>query len=265
MSGDAVDDVGAPAATRRRWPKLVAGLVAGLVALLALAAAGFVWWASSTPEPGSRAVAALVSDERVRVVDDDGYTFEPARPAGVGLVLYPGARVDPASYAAPARAIAAGGVLVVVPELTLNLAVLDASAAADVIAAHPGIETWVVGGHSLGGAMAAQFAHDRPEEVSGLLLWAAYPPDGADLSSDELAVASIYGTLDGLTTLDDIGRSRARLPPGTEFVAVEGGNHAQFGDYGAQRGDHPATISVEEQQAVVVEGSLRLLRRVRSD
>ena len=35
-------------------------------------------------------------------------------------------------------------------------------------------------------------------------------------------------------------------------VEIEGGNHAQFGNYGPQKGDLPATISAEEQQARTV-------------
>lgn len=250
------DEGGSP--ERRRWPWVVLSIIAAVV----VSAAGFAWWATSTPEPGARSRAALESDDRVRVVADDGYTFRPVEPADVGFVLYPGARVDPASYAVAARDIAEEGFLVVVPELTLNLAVLDASVAADVIAAHPDVDRWVVGGHSLGGAMAAGFAEDRRDDVSGLVLWAAYPPNGVDLSTADLAVASIFGTSDGLTTLDDIEDSRPRLPPETEFVAIEGGNHAQFGDYGAQERDEPATITFEEQQAQIVEATLRVLRSV---
>lgn len=250
----------APATTprRRRWPRVAAAAAV----LVAAAVVGFVWWASSTPEVGSRVDAALRSDGRVEVSEDDGYTFRPVDGADVGLVLYPGARVAPASYAVSARAIAEEGFLVVVPELTLNLAVLDPSAADDVIADHTEVDRWVVGGHSLGGAMAAGYVEGRPERVVGLLLWAAYPAGSVDLSSADLLVASISGSLDGLTTPADVADSRSRLPDDTDFVVIEGGNHAQFGDYGAQAGDNHATIGVDEQQAQIVEASVRLLRSV---
>lgn len=233
-----------------------------MLAVLLVALVGLVIWATTTPEPGPAAAAALRSDDRVEVVEDGGYAFVPRRPAEVGFVLYPGARVDPASYAVPAHRIAEAGFLVVVPELTLNLAVLDAGAADSVIDAFPAVDRWVVGGHSLGGAIAAGYAEDHGDRVSGLVLWAAYPAEDADLSSLELDVASVFGTRDGLTTREDIDGSRDRLPADTAFVAIEGGNHAQFGDYGAQAGDRPATITRPEQQAQAVRATLELLRGV---
>lgn len=245
-----------PIRARRRW-WLWGGVV--VVVLLLVGAGGFYVWATTTPEPGHSAVAALESDELVRVIEGDGYTFQPTEATRVGFVFYPGGRVDPASYAAPARKIAEAGFLVVVPELTLNLAVLDANAADDVIAVHPEIERWVIGGHSLGGAMAARYAGDHREVMSGLVLWAAHPAAGTDLSTLDADVASIFGTRDGLTTLDDINDSRMRLPADTSYVAIEGGNHAQFGDYGPQAGDNPATISRAEQQAIAIRGSLLVL------
>lgn len=222
----------------------------------------FSLWSTTTPDPGPSAAAALESDELVRVIEGDGYTFQPTGSTRVGFVFYPGGRVDPASYAAPAREIAEAGFLVVVPELTLNLAVLDANAADDVIAAHPEIERWVIGGHSLGGTMAASYVGDHRDTISGLVLWAAYPAQGTDLSTLATNVVSIFGTRDGLTTLDDINDSRARLPDDTEYLAIEGGNHAQFGDYGQQAGDNPATMSRVEQQTMAVQGSLQVLRAV---
>ena len=158
------------------------------MATLVAASAGFAVWATSTADPQPVAVAALESDELVRVIEDDGFVFAPVTGARVGLILYPGGRVDPASYAAFARQIAESGYLVVVPELSLNLAVLDVDAASDIIAAYPSIEVWAIGGHSLGGSMAAVFAADNPDVVSGLFLWAAYPPGGTDLSDAQLEV-----------------------------------------------------------------------------
>jgi dienelactone hydrolase len=230
--------------------------------LLAATVGGFSLWAVTPPDPGTEALAALESDDRVRVSEMDGYTFEPAQEALTGFILYQGARVDPASYSVPARMIAEKGYLVIVPQLTLNLAVLDANAADAIIAAHPDIDRWVIGGHSLGGAMAAGYAHEHQDAISGLVLWAAYPAGNTDLSTFDGAVTSVFGTRDGLTSLDDIDDSRPRLPEDTDFAAIEGGNHAQFGDYGPQAGDNPATISREEQQTQVVEATVRILRAV---
>jgi pimeloyl-ACP methyl ester carboxylesterase len=176
-----------------------------------------------------------------------------------GLIFYPGGRVDARAYAPAARAIAAEGYLVVSVPMPLNLAFFNANAAADVIAAYPDIKRWAVGGHSLGGAMAAGFSHDHPEAIRGLVLWASYPAEGSDLSERDLAVVSIYGTLDGLATVDKIEASRSLLPSATRLVAIEGGNHAQFGWYGAQSGDNLATISREKQMQDTVAATVTLL------
>jgi pimeloyl-ACP methyl ester carboxylesterase len=107
--------------------------------------------------------------------------------------------------------------------------------------------------------MAARFAHRHPSAVQGLVLWASYLAASDDLSARELAVVAIYGTHDGLATEEKIATSRPLLPAKTRWVAIAGGNHAQFGWYGPQSGDNPATISREAQQQEVVADTLALL------
>jgi hypothetical protein len=231
-----------------------------VLAIPLLAAGGFVVWATTTPSPMPQALAALQSNADVEVSAERWLVFSPLnQEAGAGLILYPGGRVDPRSYAPAARAIAAEGHLVVIVPMPLNLAVFGADKASEVIASFPEIEHWGVGGHSLGGAMAARFADGHPSEVEGLVLWAAYPDTSNDLSASNLAVTSIYGTLDGLATQDKIAASRSLLPLDTSWVAIEGGNHAQFGWYGPQSGDNQATISREAQQQQMVGATLELL------
>jgi hypothetical protein len=206
------------------------------------------------------ALTALESDSRVQVTADRWLAFVPANEQPTtGLILYPGGRIDPRSYAPTARAIAGNGYLVVIVPMPLNLAVFASDAAAGVMAAYPDVSQWAIGGHSLGGAMAARFAYGHPGEVQGLVLWAAYPDGSNDLSDRELNVTSIYASLDGLATLEKIEASRRLLPPTTQWVAIEGGNHAQFGWYGPQPGDNPATISREQQQEQVVDATIQLL------
>ena len=234
-----------------------------LLLLPVVAVAGFMIWAGTGPEPMPEALAALQSDDAVQVETEPWFIFRPSADEPVnGLVLYPGGRVDPRAYAPAARAIAEEGFLVVIAPMPLNLAFFAPDRAAEIMAAFPEIEHWAVGGHSLGGAMTAQFAHQNPGAVSGLALWASYPADSSDLSGRDLGVASIYGTRDGVATADEIDASRPLLPPDTQRTAIEGGNHAQFGWYGPQPGDNEATISREEQQAQVVDATLKLLRRL---
>ena len=103
--------------------------------------------------------------------------------------------MDFRSYAPAARAIASAGYLVVMVPMPLNLAVLAPDRALEVQKAFPTVRQWVIGGHSLGGAMAARFAYKHPERVQGLVLWAAYPPGSDNLSNSTIAAVSISGTL----------------------------------------------------------------------
>jgi dienelactone hydrolase len=209
------------------------------------------------------ALDALQPDAQVSVTDDPWLVFTPTdvQPT-TGLIFYPGGRVDYRAYAPAARQIAAEGYLVVIVPMPLNLAVLDAAAAAEVIAAYPDVEHWVLAGHSLGGAMAANFASQNPNQVDGLALWAAYPAESDDLSASNLPVTSIYGTLDGLSTGEKIDASRSLLPADTTWVPISGGNHAQFGWYGDQSGDNPAEISRQDQQAQIVAAMLAFLESI---
>jgi predicted alpha/beta-hydrolase family hydrolase len=237
----------------RRWWWLLP-----LLAILALG--GFIIWASTPAGPMPEALAALESDAEVQVETEPWFVFRPlADNPTVSLVIYPGGHVDPRSYAPAAHALAQEGYLVVIVPMPLNLAVFAPDRAAEVIAALPEIGGWAVGGHSLGGAMAARFAYQNPEEVQALMLWAAYPASTDDLSGRPLAVTSIYATNDGLATQEKIAASRPLLPGTTRWVAIEGGNHAQFGWYGPQSGDGTATISREEQQRQIVAATLELL------
>lgn len=228
-----------------------------------LLALGFVGWALLGPQPMPEALIALQSDPQVTVQQSSWIVFQPAATTPTtGLIIYPGGRVDERAYAPAAHALAAQGYLVVLVPMPLNFAIFAPDRASQVIAAFPAIQHWAIGGHSLGGAMAAQFAYEHSDQIDGLVLWASYPPGVGSLADRPLAVASIFGTRDGVATLEDIEEARPLLPPDTTWVAIEGGNHAQFGWYGPQSGDLQATISRAEQQAQTVAATLAVLQQI---
>ncbi len=245
--------------SRRRIILLIAVLI------VLITAAGFVVWAETPPSPMQDAFAALQSDANVTVVYSQWLAFEPRVTNNtVGFIFYPGGRVDFRSYAPYAHAIAAQGFLTVIVPMPLNLAVFDSNAANRVIAAYSNITTWAVGGHSLGGTMAAQYVHDNPSKVEGLVFWAAYPESGTDLSQFTVHALTVHGTNDGLVSTKQIDDSLGQLPPDTVRVEIAGGNHAQFGWYGPQSGDNPATISRQQQQDQTVSATLGLLNELSS-
>jgi len=231
--------------TKLKW------ILISVVVILVLAVGGFVIWGSTPLQPMPEALAALQSDAQVKVETGAWYVFRPvASEPTTGFIFYPGGHVDPRAYAPAVRAIAAQGYLVVIVPMPLNLAIFGVEKASNVMAAFPSVKRWVIGGHSLGGSMAASYVHRHPQAIQGLVLWASYPADSDSLASSSLMVISIYGTRDG--QLDKLEKSGALLPTGTVLVQIEGGNHAQFGWYGVQSGDGTAGIIRQVQQDQIV-------------
>jgi pimeloyl-ACP methyl ester carboxylesterase len=127
----------------------------------------------------------------------------------------------------------------------------------------PQVAEWVVGGHSLGGTVAAMEAEAAAAAPVGLMLYASYP--ASDMSTSLTSrVVSISGTNDGLATPADIEASKANLPKDTVFTPIDGGVHAFFGDYGPQPGDGTPTISHDQARQQISQASLAFLAAVRA-
>lgn len=234
-----------------------------LISILLLGVSFFFIWALTPLGPEPEAVAAMQSDDQVTVTDKPWLIFQPVNKNPIsGFIFYPGGRVDPVSYAPLARDIAENGYLAVIAPMPLNLAVFDPNRAAEIIDAYPQISNWVISGHSLGGAMAANFVFKNPDAVDGLAFLAAYPASSNDLSSIDISVLSIFGSNDGIADPATINNSRPLLPDQTIWKEIIGGNHAQFGWYGEQPGDNPAQISHDEQQAITTNTILELISNI---
>jgi predicted alpha/beta-hydrolase family hydrolase len=214
------------------------------------------------------ATAAIRSENGVRFSDRLGwYELTPVRedPSGeaikptAGLVFVPGARVDSRAYARILRPVAEAGYLVTVLKEPFGFAFIDPDHGRKVLDLHPEIAHWVVGGHSLGGSVAASLA-DKEDRVEGLVLFASYPGD--PMIRNDLKVLSISGTADGFVTPAEIEASRADLPPNTSFVLINGAVHSSFGDYGDQPGDGVASIDRPAAQAQIIETTIGLMAAV---
>jgi pimeloyl-ACP methyl ester carboxylesterase len=237
-----------------------------LPALRLIAVLGFVAWGLTPLGPTDLALEALKSGNGVTVTQAaGGWAFSPSSTEPTAaLVLYPGGHVDARSYAPLAREIASRGYLVVVPRVPLSLAFFDINAADKARSAFPDIKTWVVGGHSLGGVAAALYAKSNPLATRGLVLYASYPAGGADFSKSDLAAASITGTLDGVINRQSLAASYPLLPADTDRTPIVGGNHGQFGSYGPQPGDNPATITPQQQWTLAADAAQGVLSRAAS-
>jgi len=186
-----------------------------------------------------------------------------------GLVFYPGGLVDPHAYIEPLSrfAIAGRAHKVVIVKMPGNLAILDKNQGAWIFTDFPDVKQWVIGGHSLGGVMACSVVKKYPDFFNGIVLMAAYPQSSCDLSAWSGSVLSLRGEFDGLVDSIQLASSASLLPsprwinsleeyPGgssskTVYFTMAGGNHAQFGKYGTQKGDGTATITQEAQYELV--------------
>ena len=281
---------------RSRLP-LFAGLFAALFLILLLGCGIYV---NDYYHGDQTAQAALESTDTVTVLTgDDLILFAPAdTDPAVAFLFYPGGKVEYTAYAPLLHELAENGVLCALLEMPLNLAVLDMDAAAGIpetlSAQYPAVERWYIGGHSLGGSMAASYAAsltaertetqaagltevpstDRTESPAasqavssasssfssydGLVLLAAYST--ADLTDTGMRILSIYGTEDHVLNLEKYEKYRENLPAGVQEILIRGGNHAQFGSYGAQDGDGDAAITAKEQRQLTVESLLGFFR-----
>lgn len=252
---------------RRLWPIVRrVWITAGLVFT-----AVFVTWSLLAYRSSAPARAALQSDARVTIAHHaDHWTFDPAAPSGAGLIFFAGALVDPVAYAPLARGVAEAGFPVLLVELPRRGAFGGADGpevsarARAAAAARPRVTRWIVAGHSRGGVVASQMVRDGFPGLAGAVLIGTSHPRDFSIAHAAIPITRVYGTRDTVADVDKLARTRPNLPVSTRIVAIDGGNHSQFGYYGFQPGDWPATISRDTQQAITRAALLDALRSVAS-
>ena len=228
--------------------------------LVSVVAVGVVAWLKpfTAVEP---ALAAMQSDAKVNVAEyPTQIVLTPSGSLSTTAVFFqPGARVDARAYAAILRPLAEAGHIVVIPKQPIGIAFLATTAFESAQSAYPDVTSWVVGGHSLGGTVAAIDADDHDGDatspVVGLLLYASYP--ASDMSGTLTAsVLSISGSEDGLATPAKIDAAKPDLPQATTYTVIQGAVHAFFGDYGPQPGDGTPTISHDRARSEISQASV---------
>jgi pimeloyl-ACP methyl ester carboxylesterase len=249
---------------RRAW--VTTGATAGVI---------FVVWSLLAYRATSDAVAALDSSAAVTVTSHDGYwSFRPVTGASVGLLFFPGALVDPVAYAPTAHAVAARGYMVLLVQVPWRGAMGGAESvelttrymrALRETGQSGGPRRWVVGGHSRGGVISANVVRSLREGIAGLVLIGTSHPRDFSLAHVQVPVTQIFGTRDTVADVDKVVAARRNLPATLHVVQIDGGNHSQFGAYGFQPGDWPATITREEQHRQTVQAIAAALARAAQD
>ena len=194
---------------------------------------------------------AVMQSEVVTQVEDNLIILSPATPVDTVMIFYPGAKVEYFAYLPILEKIKqSAGITCILVKMPFNMAIFDPAAADDIIDRFPDIKNWYIAGHSMGGAMASDYASKNQDKVKGLILLGAY----------------IYGDYPEETALTIYGSFNTSVAEKIDYteniVVIEGGNHAQFGNYGKQKGDVDATISREEQQNIAVEAVKEFLENI---
>ena len=192
------------------------------------------------------AISAFSSSNNVKreAFDDETIIFKPEN-AKAGFIFYPGGKVEYTSYIPLMDALARKGIMCVLLKMPFNLAVLDVNGAEGIKEMFPEIENWYIGGHSLGGSMAASYLSENVSEFDGLVLLGSYST--ADLSKENIKVLSVFGSEDKVMNKEKYDENKINLPNNFSEEIIDGGCHAYFGMYGEQEGDGTPTVTNEEQ------------------
>jgi pimeloyl-ACP methyl ester carboxylesterase len=241
--------------TIHRWWVRLGGVA--LIVFLAWNLIAFQSW--GVPESVLRGDGCIKVEEGTELL-----RFEPCRAQPVGLVFFPGSLVDPEAYAPFLRSVAEAGHPAVLVKLPLRGYATEAAYIEGAYRARKILEagSWMIGGHSKGGFFAAEFTGRNPGAggARGLILVGTTHPRDRDLSGLAIPVTKILATRDGIAPLERARANAARLPPGTEWVLIRGGNHSQFAHCGFLFGDRFATISRDQQQKELVAAVVKALR-----
>ncbi|MEH7348758.1 alpha/beta hydrolase [Gottfriedia acidiceleris] len=228
-----------------------------LVILLLLAFGGFYIWSQQTYKP-SKEMYSLVDNVNI---DHKHHwdIFKPQENKETGIILYPGAKVEPEAYSYFAKGLAKDGYTVIIPSVKFNFAIFDINKAEEVMESYPAIKKWYISGHSLGGAAAASYAYKNMNKIEGIIFLGSFPSNSNDFSNFNVPMLSLYAERDGLSTLSKINETKHLLSKDATMYEVLGGNHAQFGMYGKQKGDKNATITAKQQQDKMIEVTTKWL------
>ncbi len=241
----------------KRRTKNILLFVLGVLMILTGGAFAYI---SDSYAPTTEAVSAMSSNELVEVVSQKDYqAFLPRKEetGKNGLIFYQGGKVESQAYAPLMQELAEKRFPSYLVDMPFNLAVLDINAADEIISEESDVENWYLAGHSLGGAMASSYAEKNADQLAGLILLASY--SAVDLTESDLPTLLIYGTADEVMNKETYEENRSFVPNMEELV-LDGGNHAQFGDYGEQAGDGIATMSASEQLKQTVEAIIQFIQ-----
>jgi len=239
----------------RRKNKII---IVVLIVFFSLIIGSFIYLNSGGYKAFKNTNLAFIDNEKVGFSSESNtYIWTPIEKTNKGFIFYPGGKVDEKAYAPVLKDIAEEGIKVIMISMPFDLAVFNINAADSVISKEEKID-WYIGGHSLGGAMAANYANRNENKIKGLILWASYPAKSDSLVDFKKDVLLLYGDKD--MGVDGIEKNISLLPSKAKIDMKSGANHAQFGYYGPQKGDGVAEIDLVEQQKWILETTVNFIK-----
>ena len=145
-----------------------------IVAIVILSVGTFLIYASDYYRADDTAIAAMQIDS-VTKLGDRLIIVTPDTPGKTAMIFYSGANVEYFAYLPLMEKIKdSSGIMCILVKLPFNMAIFDPNAAEEIMEQFPEIENWYVAGHSMGGAMASDYASNNQDKVKGLILLGAY-------------------------------------------------------------------------------------------
>ena len=219
-----------------------------VVSIVIGAVLGFLSWTAFYYHADATAVSFAQNDSTL--INEGSLTILPEEDSSTAVIFYPGAKVEAIAYLPILEQIREEAqVTCILVHMPLNLAFFNVNVDDQIIEDFPDIKAWYLAGHSLGGAMASSYAAKHQDKLQGLILMGAYIY--GDYPAEK--ALTIYGSLN--TPVE------AKINYTENVVRIEGGNHAQFGNYGKQKGDADAIISAAQQQKEAVEAVVEFMKQ----
>jgi hypothetical protein len=225
----------------------------------------FFIWNWTTYQSRNLPETTFTEDDKVTVVkSDEKITFAPNNSIYQHeIIFFQGGLTDPKAYAPLCRKIAENGFTCHLIKMNWRMPLWDYKKIEFIFDLKNG--NYIIGGHSQGAKMAAQFVFENPNLMKGLFLLGTSHPRDFDLSNRILPTIKLYGEFDGLASVSEVMENKDKLPKNVSLIAIKGGNHSQFGYLGKLLTDDKAEIDVEEQQRLTLEALVDFFKKIQAE
>lgn len=242
---------------KKKWWKIFKTIWFSLVII-------FFIWNLTTFQSRNLPQDTFLNSDIVSVIEtDDQITFKSdTTKKPIEVIFFQGGLTDPKAYAPLCRKFAENGFTCHLIKMNWRLPQYDYQKISTLLDLKNG--NYIIGGHSQGGKMAAQFVYENPDLLKGLFLMGTSHPRDIDLSSQDIPCIKLYAENDGLASVEEVMANKNKLPYNTKLVLIKDGNHSQFGYLGTLLMDNSADISLEEQQQLTFDNLITFMNEIKN-